>query len=122
MTEAKGFTLIEILVALIIGVLIVGSVMALNGISLRNQRRIERLQDSLPILDAAAQKILQNPKIALEGAITLKELPNSPTVTVETFNQSDKYSFPFLTYGNLYRVKLRYERDIIEFSIIIPEK
>ncbi len=122
MTEAKGFTLIEILVALIIGVLIVGSVMALNGISLRNQRRIERLQDSLPILDAAAQKILQNPKIALEGAITLKELPNSPTVTVETFNQSDKYSFPSLTYGNLYRVKLRYERDIIEFSIIIPEK
>ncbi len=122
MTKTKGFTLIEILVALIIGVLIVGSVMALNGISLRNQRRIERLQESLPVLDAAAQKILKNPRIALEGTVTIKELPDSPTVTVEISNQSDKLSFSPLTYGNLYRVKLSYERDILEFSIIIPEK
>ena len=121
MITQKGFTLIEILVALIISVLIIGSIMTLNSVSMQNQRRLIKLQETLPVLDAAAQKIFANPKLALNKTLTLEEFKDEPMVEVEILQGSEASKQPSLPYGRLYRVRLAYKGETIEFSIIVSE-
>ncbi len=121
MITQKGFTLIEILVALIISVLIIGSIMTLNSVSMQNQRRLIKLQETLPVLDAAAQKIFANPKLALNETLTLEEFEGKPMVEVEILQGSEASKQLSLPYGRLYRVRLAYKGETIEFSIIVSE-
>jgi len=112
--KRHGFTLVEVLVALIVTLLIVGSSMALFRIHLRNQERLAILERKLPILDTAAQEILRKPELADEKTIVIRDYPDSPTVLITTHLEKK------LSYGELKRVRLTFDGETIEFSIIIP--
>ncbi len=114
--KERGFTLVEVLVSLLVAVLLVGSVMALIEVSLRNERRINHLVEAAHVLDSAGQYILENPKFIFNKVITLKEFPGSPTVNIEVTPVKGNLS------TKLYRVKLIYEGEILEFSIIVEDE
>jgi prepilin-type N-terminal cleavage/methylation domain-containing protein len=122
MQSSRGFTLIEVLVSLIIGTLIVGGVMGVISVSLQFTQRVERKSLVQPVLQAAAQEVMQHPEKAKEGALSLPGLPGKPAVeiqlrTVQDANGEDISSRA----GQLYRVEIQHKGSSLEFSMIIPE-
>ncbi|SFM67098.1 prepilin-type N-terminal cleavage/methylation domain-containing protein [Thermodesulforhabdus norvegica] len=115
----KGFTLVEVLVALVIAVLVVGSAMALIGGVYQSRYRLDRRMKAIPVLDAAAQAIFRDPSLVHEDSIVLKELPGSPVVYVVATRVNDGEIASSVA---LYRVKLRYEDSEIEFSVVSSEE
>lgn len=115
--KTYGFTLIEVLVALFIAIILVGSAMALIGTSLRNSNHVNRLRNAMPVLDAAAQEIIRNPDRALTSPLVLKELPDSPSVTVEARPVEDPK-----VKVRLYRVTLKYGGETLVTSVIVNEQ
>ena len=73
-----GFTLIEVLVGLIIGTLILGGVMGLISVSLQYTQRVKEKAQVQPVLEAAAQQILADPKKALEGSLSMGGTADAP--------------------------------------------
>lgn len=118
----KGFTLIEVLVSLIIGTLIVGGVMGVISVSLQFMQRVDEKSRAQPILEAAAQEILLHPEKAKESSLTLDDLPDKPSVNVETSEVvgSDGYDISNRA-GRLYRIQISYRGNMLEFSLIVPE-
>jgi prepilin-type N-terminal cleavage/methylation domain-containing protein len=120
--SSRGFTLIEVLVSLIIGILIVGGVMGVISVSLQFTQRVERKSLTQPVLQAAAQEIFLHPEKAKEGSLTLPGLPDKPAVEIQirSVQGSDGEDISSRA-GQLYRVELMYEDSSLEFSLIIPE-
>jgi len=112
-----GFTLIEVLVALLIATILIGSAMALVSVSIKNLSHADKLRNSSPILDAAAQEIIRDPRKALTSPIVLKDFPGEPSVVVDAQPVED----PTIS-AKLYRVTLHYGGETLAFSIIISEK
>ncbi|MCX7823324.1 MAG: hypothetical protein N2260_07785 [Syntrophobacterales bacterium] len=112
-----GFTLVEVLVALFIATILVGSSMALIGVSAKNYSHVEKLRNALPTLDAAAQEIIRNPSKALTSPLVLKDLPDSPSVLVESRLVED----PKIKV-KLYRVILRYGGETLVTSVIVSDQ
>jgi len=116
-----GFTLIEVLVSLILGTLIVGGVMGVISVSLQFMQRLDKKSIVQPVLEAAAQEIILHPEKAKEGVLTLDELPDKPSVELGLVNVQGPDGYDISNRGgDLYRVRIGYERNSIEFSLIIP--
>ena len=117
-----GFTLLEVMVALIIGTVIVGGVMGVISVSLQYSKRVKEKSLYQPVLEAAAQEILANPELAKEGAINVAGIPNAPPVSVSiaevTGSSGDEVR---IRTGQLYRVLLSCAGQVLEFSVIIPQ-
>jgi len=118
----SGFTLIEVLVSLVLGTLIVGGVMGVVSVSLQYTQRVDKKSVVQPVLEAAAQELLVHPEKAQDGSLTLSEFPNKPTVDVSiaSVQGADGYEISNRV-GQLYRVQISYERNLLEFSLIIPQ-
>ncbi len=117
-----GFTLVEVVVALLVGTVIVGGVMGLISASLRYNQRINEKAEDRPILEAAAQDILVNPDKALSKSIVPAGLKGGPQVEVRAMEVSDPdIGVVESRLGTLYRVELLYRASRLEFSVIIPE-
>ena len=117
-----GFTLLEVMVALIIGTVIVGGVMGVISVSLQYSKRVKEKSLYQPVLEAAAQEILANPELAKEGTINVAGIPNAPPVGVSiaevTGSSGDEVR---IRTGQLYRVLLSCAGQVLEFSVIIPQ-
>lgn len=117
--DSPGFTLVEIMVALVIGTLIVGAVMGLISNSMQHRFRLKDKRQIQPILETAAQAILDDPQRIGEGAITFGDRKGSPVVGVRSVpveiseNRAGNK-------GRLYRVMLDYRGGHLEFSVIVP--
>ncbi|MGV8073656.1 MAG: type II secretion system protein J [Syntrophobacteraceae bacterium] len=118
----RGFTLLEVMVALALGAIIVGGVMGLLSVTLQYTQRLQEKSRLQPVLDAAAQEIFANPEKALEEGLDMAAFPNSPSVQVFAVRETgNDESFGKHSKGRLYRVLLKCHGQILEFSIIIPE-
>lgn len=120
-SNSPGFTLVEVLISLVLGTLIVGGVMGVLSVSLQFMQRVDTKTAVQPVLEAAAQEILMFPERAKEGSLTLTQFPNKPTVDVALFiaKDSDGYEISNRA-GQLYQVQISYQRNLLEFSLIIP--
>ncbi|MHC1725719.1 MAG: type II secretion system protein J [Syntrophobacteraceae bacterium] len=117
-----GFTLIEMLVSLIIGTIMVGGVMGLISVSMRQKSQINEKNQIQPVLESAAQIILADPVRATEGIVQLRELAGAPTVAVSLARVEILDRRAGEKSGQLTRVMLNYKTGRLEFSIIIPTK
>jgi type II secretory pathway pseudopilin PulG len=121
--SSGGFTLVEVVICLLLATLIVGGVMGLISTSLQYSQRVREKAEDRPILEAAAQAILADPKKAESGSLILEGLPGAPRVDiglVEAPDAGDKGAETATQSGRLYRVELYYRASLLEFSIIIP--
>lgn len=117
----SGFTLIEVLVGLIIGTLILGGVMELISVSLQYTQRVKEKAQVQPVLEAAAQEILADPKKAMEGSLSMGGTADAPTVTVSLSPVEGLNLKPAArTAEQLFRVMLSYRGHLLEFSLLIP--
>jgi len=118
----RGFTLLEVMVALIIATLLVGGVMGAISAALNYSLRVSRVGRDWPVLEAAARELLARPEKAEDGSLELDDLEGSPQVDIEL---TEVYRPDGLEAGNrfgrLYRVRLAYEKDSLELSLIVPE-
>ncbi|MGC8490437.1 MAG: PulJ/GspJ family protein [Syntrophobacteraceae bacterium] len=115
----QGFTLLEVLVALAIGALLIGSSMGLISEALRYRTSLKEKVYVQPILESAAEVILADPQKASQGVVRLTELEGSPAVAVTATpvpldNPTGKIE------GTLCRVMLHYKSSELEFSVIVP--
>jgi len=119
--SVRGFTLLEMLVALAIGTLIIGGVMGIISEDLRYKVNLKDKANIQPILESAAQVILADPVKAMLGVVRLGELEGAPEVAVSLFQppMGDRWEDSG-KFGQLYRVMLNYRSASLEFSIIIP--
>ncbi len=113
----RGFTLIEVLVALVIATILVGAATSLMGVAMRNEQRVEKLRDAMPVLRLAADEIFRNPRKIFSSSIVLEDIPESPSVTIVARPVED----PTVGYP-LYRVALLYGGERLEFSVIVPQQ
>lgn len=121
MRSINGFTLLEVMVALVLGILIVGGVMGLISISLQYSQRVKEKSHVQPVLEAAAQQILAHPELAGEGSLALEDLPDSPTVDIELAEVELPDGSLGRQSGGLYHVELSYKGSHLEFSLLIPQ-
>jgi prepilin-type N-terminal cleavage/methylation domain-containing protein len=117
-----GFTLLEVMVSLIVGTLIVGAVMGLISVSLQYTQRVKEKAQVQPILEAAAQEILADPKKALNGSLTLGGSADAPIVGIAlTQVEGLNVKTTLKTADQLFRIVMTYRGHILEFSILIPQ-
>lgn len=118
----NGFTLLEVMVSLLVGTLIVGGIMGVISASLQFNLRLSEKSSIQPVLEAAAQEILADPRKAESGELMLDALPGTPVVGIQTT--------PVDLGGGtraggraraLYRVQLLYRGEQLEFSLVIPQ-
>ena len=118
----EGFTLLEVLVSLIVGILIIGSVMGVISESLRYRAELKEKAAIQPVLESAARIILADPTRALEGVLRLTELEGAPQVGVSVLPVplEEPPAGEGAGAGRLCRVYLNYRSSFLEFSVIIP--
>jgi prepilin-type N-terminal cleavage/methylation domain-containing protein len=122
-SSAGGFTLIEVMVALIIGTLIVGGVMGLISASLRFTQKVNDRSQILPVLEAAAEMILANPQEAGQASLNMSDFAEGAVVDVNIVKAFEKEGEGLGTdKGQLYRVQLSSRGHLLEFSLIIPQQ
>lgn len=114
----RGFTLIEMLVALMVGTVIVGGVMGLISVSLQYKTRLKDKRQIQPILETAAQAILADPGRIAEGKIAFGDKRGAPVVLVRSA-KVDTGQKSSGSGGNLYRVMLDYRGEHLEFSVLV---
>ncbi|MCU0586815.1 MAG: prepilin-type N-terminal cleavage/methylation domain-containing protein [Syntrophobacteraceae bacterium] len=119
--HAEGFTLLEVMVALTIGVIILGGVMGAISASLQYTYRVKERSLVQPFLDAAAQEILIQPERILEGQMVLKAFRDAPPVFIAAVKVPHMDDFgEARTGGELYRVMLTCRGQRLEMSVLVP--
>jgi prepilin-type N-terminal cleavage/methylation domain-containing protein len=119
--NAAGFTLLEVMVSLIIGVLIVGGVMGAISMSINHRLRVQQRLFETAVLEAAAQQLLAQPRNFESGSVTLDEFPGSPQVGIQAIRvELDERPAGEERRSQLYRVLLSYARQQVELSVIVP--
>jgi len=120
--DRRGFTLLEMLVALALATLMIGAVMGLISESLRYKMNLKEKSQVQPILESAAQIILADPVKAMQGFIRLDEFEGAPVVGIDLtavklgdMGLSEKPD-------QLYHVMLNYRSGYLEFSLLVPQK
>jgi prepilin-type N-terminal cleavage/methylation domain-containing protein len=116
-STAKGFTLLEVLVSLIIGALILGGLMGLISVSLQYSQRLKDKSQVQPFLETIAQEILANPQKAIAGSLRLGDSPDAPRVNIQFAKEELPQPKGMQTHkGELYRVLLECRGQVLEFS------
>jgi prepilin-type N-terminal cleavage/methylation domain-containing protein len=119
----RGFTLIEVMVALVIGTLIIGGVMGLVSASLQFSTRIKEKSAIQPVLESAADLVLSNPDLLDQGSIRMESFPDVPVVQVSAEPVETSASrFGRDHSKHLFRVQLRYMGHMLEFSMVVTEQ
>jgi prepilin-type N-terminal cleavage/methylation domain-containing protein len=123
---SPGFTLMEVLVALIIASLVVGAVMSLTSGELTFASRVKRKVSAMRVLDAAGQFLLTHPNFLREKpeTMTLSDLPGQPVVKVEmaAVEQTESGDLKLAGGALLYRVGLSHGGASSWLSLIVPGK
>jgi prepilin-type N-terminal cleavage/methylation domain-containing protein len=117
----RGFTLLEVMLGLTLGVLVLGGVMGSISASMNFSQRIKERSQTQPVLEAAAQEILAHPEKADQGSMTVGTFPSSPVVSIglsDVIGTDGKVLR--IGSGELYRVVLSYRGSILELSLIVP--
>jgi hypothetical protein len=111
------------MVSLIVGALVVGGVMGAVSTSLHYSRRLEQKMRDCDILSALAERLLSRPEALHNGVVALEELPGVPAADVAVRRVEVEPGEPGgKTHGELYRVRLRYATQELEFSMIVPPR
>lgn len=119
--NAAGFTLLEVMVSLIIGVLIVGGAMGAISMSINHRLRVQKRLFETAVLEAAAQQLLAQPRNIESGSVTLDEFPGSPQVGIQAIRVDlGERSAGEERRSQLYRVLLSYDRQQVELSVNVP--
>lgn len=119
----RGFTLIEVMVALVIGTLIIGGVMGLVSASLQFSTRVKEKSAIQPVLESAADLVLSNPNLLDQGSIRMESFPDVPVVQVSTEPvETSANRFGRDHSKHLFRVQLRYMGHMLEFSMVVTEQ
>lgn len=117
-----GFTLLEVMVALTIGVIILGGVMGAISASLQYSHRVKVKSLVQPLLEAVAQEILREPVNINEGQMVVKAVQDAPPVTIEAVKMPGFGEFgQSQPLGDLYRVMLSCQGQRLEMSVLIPK-
>jgi hypothetical protein len=111
------------MIGLIIGTIVVGGLMGLISVSLQFSHRVKEKSLVQPVLESAAQEIIANPEKALDGGLTMTDLPGAPPIQIQLaqVTGSDGEVLKNRT-GELYRITLSSNGQVLEFSLIIPRK
>lgn len=120
-SRSAGFTLLEVMVSLVVGMMIVGGVMGSISMSIQYSHRVQKRLYESAVIEAAAEHLLTRPRDIEAGSITLDDFPGSPRVEVQAIlvDLGDRQAGQDRQ-GNLYRVLLSYAKQHVEFSVIIP--
>jgi len=118
--RAKGFTLLEVMVGLIVGTIVAGGVMGLISVSLQYKQRLKEKSRIQPVLEAVAQAILADPRQAAEGNLNLSALKDAPPVDISVVRVAEGQQSGSNRMDQLYRVLLACKGQMLEFSVIIP--
>jgi prepilin-type N-terminal cleavage/methylation domain-containing protein len=118
--RAKGFTLLEVMVSLIVGTIVTGGVMGLISVSLQYKQRLKEKSRIQPVLEAVAQAILADPRQAAEGNLNLSALKDAPPVDISVVRVTEGQQSGSNRMDQLYRVLLACKGQMLEFSVIIP--
>lgn len=119
---AKGFTLLEVMVALTIGVIILGGAMGAISSSLQYSHRVKEKSQVQPYLDAVAQEILIQPEKIHEGQMVARAFPNAPPVFITAVKVPGMDDFGEVRpSGELYRVLLTCKGQRLEMSVLVPK-
>lgn len=118
--RAKGFTLLEVMVSLIVGTIVAGGVMGLISVSLQYKQRLKEKSRIQPVLEAVAQAILADPRQAAEGNLNLSALKDAPPVDISVVRVAEGQQSGSNRMDQLYRVLLACKGQMLEFSVIIP--
>jgi prepilin-type N-terminal cleavage/methylation domain-containing protein len=120
--RSDGFTLLEVMVALVIGVVVLGGVMGGISVALQYGARIKQRNAIHPVLEAAAQQILVYPEKLREGAVILEKIKDAPPVDVVARQvvAADGDELPNRS-AQLYRVLLQCGGQTLEFSVLAPK-
>lgn len=118
--RAKGFTLLEVMVGLIVGTIVAGGVMGLISVSLQYKQRLKERSRIQPVLEAVAQAILADPRQAAEGNLNLGALKDAPPVDISVVRVAEGQQSGSNRMDQLYRVLLACKGQMLEFSVIIP--
>jgi prepilin-type N-terminal cleavage/methylation domain-containing protein len=121
--EVAGFTLLEVMVALTIGVLILGGVMGAISSALQYSYRVKEKSLVQPLLEAVAQEILLQPERIHEGQMVVKAFRDAPPVYIaavkvpgmDDFGEADSA-------GELHRVLLSCQGQRLEMSVLVPKE
>jgi Tfp pilus assembly protein PilV len=119
--RSAGFTLLEVMVSLILGMVIVGGVMGAISMALNHHQRIQKRLFESAVLEAAAQQLLAQPQDIALGSVTLDDFPGSPQVDIQAVPVDvGEQSLASSRKNQLYRVLLSYARHQVELSILVP--
>ena len=124
----SGFTLIEVVVALLVGTLVMGGVFGLLGSTFNLASRVRAKAERQPVLEAAFLEILADPRKALQGSVAVPGMKGAPRVEVravvvprdvagETGLSTDRRP-------ELVRLRLLYQGAVLETSLMVapPEE
>jgi type II secretory pathway pseudopilin PulG len=119
--DSAGFTLLEVMVSLILGMMIVGGVMGGISMSLRYSQQVQKRLYESAVIQAAAEHLLTRPQDLELGSVILEDFPGSPRVGVEAMPVDIGDRQPEREQrSNLYRVLLSYANQRVEFSLQLP--
>ena len=123
MDSENGFTLLEVMVALVVGTVMIGGVMGLISSSLQFTQRVDDKSRVVPILEAVAEQILANPEEVAQGALNVSDFVEGPPVNVTLVKAFEKDSVGLGSKkAHLHRVQLNCRGHLLEFSMMIPEQ
>lgn len=121
--KEQGFTLIEVLVAMLIASIVIGGVMGLFSQSLRFAARLDDKNKGWGILEAAAAQILTDPESALQESFVPDYIEDeNAEVSVLIREVTEVESGELKLSGNgLFRIALTHQDNSLEFSMLIPD-
>ena len=123
---SPGFTLMEVLVALIIASLVVGAVMSLTSGELTFASRVKRKVSAMRVLDAAGQYLLTHPGFLRENpeSMAMDDLPGQPVVRIEmaAVEATESGDLKLPGEARLYRIGLSHGGASSWLSLIVPGK
>jgi type II secretory pathway pseudopilin PulG len=118
---SAGFTLLEVMVCLVLGMMIVGGVMGGISMSIRYSQQVQKRLFESAVIGAAAEHLLSRPQDLELGSVILEDFPGSPRVGVEAMpvDIGDRQLGQDQR-SHLYRVLLSYANQRVEFSLLLP--
>ncbi len=110
------------MIALTIGVIILGGAMGAVSSSLQYSHRVKEKSRVQPYLEAVAQEILIQPERIHEGRMVAKAFRDAPPVLITAVRVPDLERFGEAhSPGELYRVLLNCQGQKLEMSVLVPK-